>query len=472
MSFGDSELNEKTQIKSRENPLGWEKIGKLLFKFSLPGIVSMLVNSLYNIVDQIFIGQGVGYLGNGATTVIFPLTTIALAFSLLIGDGAASYMSLNLGRKSEDEAAKGVAVSVWGALLCGTVLGILFALFLEPLCWLFGSTELILPYAKEYGLIIALGLPFSSVSVAYAGFIRADGSPIYNMVGLILGCITNIILDYLFIMEFGWGVAGAAWATIIGQGVNAVIYIVYLFKLKTVKLSKNIFVLSFKRFFKVAKLGLSSFIKKILVVIIIGFQNNLLKTYGAQSEYGAEIPMTALGVTMKLFNIVMAVLIGLSGGSQPIWGYNYGSGRRDRVKKTFVYSSLVGTVVMVVIFAIFQLFPEPVISIFGNEDALYTDFSVKCLKIYLLALPLFALRMMIASLFQAVGKPYLSAILSLSKQIIIQLPAMIILSSVMGVEGVLWAGPISDVLSVLFAVITLVCVGKSIFTISEKEESK
>ncbi|MBR4420686.1 MAG: MATE family efflux transporter, partial [Clostridia bacterium] len=157
--------------EKRGNPLGWERIGKLLFKFSLPGIISMLVNSLYNIVDQIFIGQGVGYLGNGATTVIFPLTTIALAFSLLIGDGAASYMSLMLGRKNEEDAAKGVSVAVWGALSAGTILGIIFIIFLEPLCLLFGATELILPYAKEYGLIIAIGLPFSSVSVAYAGFI-------------------------------------------------------------------------------------------------------------------------------------------------------------------------------------------------------------------------------------------------------------------------------------------------------------
>ena len=461
---------QKIEMINKGNPLGWQRIGKLLFKFSLPGIISKLVNSLYNIVDQIFIGQGVGYLGNGATTVIFPLTTIALAFSLLIGDGAASYMSLMLGRKNEEDAAKAVSVAVWGALFAGTILGIIFIVFLEPLCLLFGATELILPYAKEYGWIIALGMPFASVSVAYAGFIRADGSPIYNMIGLILGCIINIVLDYLFIMVFHWGVAGAAWATIIGQAVNAIMYMVYVFRLKTVKLNKKIFAQSFSYFFKVTKLGISSFINQILIVIIIGVQNNLLKEYGALSDYGAEIPMTALGVTMKLFNIVMAVLIGLSGGSQPIWGYNYGSGRRDRVKKTFIYSSLVGTAVMLIVFAIFQIFPEPIISIFGHEDALYTDFSVKCLKIYLLALPLFALRMMIASLFQSVGKPYLSAFLSLSKQIIIQLPLMILLASFMGVDGVLWAGPISDVLSVLFAVIALLAVGKKIFAPNEHEK--
>lgn len=452
-----------TLISPTENPLGWERIGKLLFKFSIPGIVSMLVNSLYNIVDQIFIGQGVGYLGNGATTVIFPLTTIALAFSLLIGDGAASFMSLNLGRQKPEKASQGVAVAVWSSLGLGILLGLIFILFLEPLCTLFAATELTMPYAKEYGFIIALGMPVASVSVAFAGFIRADGSPIYNMVGLIAGCVTNIVLDYLFIMVFNLGIAGAAWATIIGQAVNAIIYGFYLFKLKTVTLNKKVFKDSFKNFFNVCKLGLSSFINQALVVIIIGLQNNLLKEYGAQSKYGPEIPMTALGVTMKLFNIVMAVLIGLSAGSQPICGYNYGSGQRDRVKKTFIYSSAVGTLVMIVAFAIFQLFPEQVISIFGHENELYTEFSVKCLKIYLLLLPITAIRMLGSSLLQSVGKAYTAAFLSLSKQIIIQVPAMFILASVMGIDGILWAGPLSDAVSFIMTVVVIFISGKTIF---------
>ncbi len=460
--------NAQTQ---KGNPLGWERIGKLLFKFSIPGIVSMLVNSLYNIVDQIFIGQEIGYLGNGATTVIFPLTTIALALSLLIGDGTASYMSLMLGRKNKEEASKGVAIAVWASIAIGIILGILFMVFLEPLCYLFGATELILPYAKEYGLIIAFGMPVASISVAFAGFIRADGSPVYNMIGLIAGCITNIVLDYLFIIVFHWGIAGAAWATIIGQAVNAVIYFVYLFRLKTVEINKRVFVESRKKFFVVAKLGISSFINQSLVVLIIGIQNNLLKTYGAQSEYGAEIPMTALGVTMKLFNILMAILIGLSSGSQPIWGYNYGSGRRDRVKKTFIYASIAGTVIMTIAFVLFQLFPESIVSIFGHSDALYTEFSVKCLKIYLIALPLFAVRMLISSLLQAVGKPYFAAGLSLLKQIIAQIPAMFLLAPLMGVDGILWAGPISDVISFVVSVAFLIVLSKKIFSTSGKRNS-
>ncbi len=460
---------QKVNVQTQKgNPLGWEKIGKLLFKFSLPGIVSMLVNSLYNIVDQIFIGQEIGYLGNGATTVIFPLTTIALALSLLIGDGAASYMSLMLGRKNKEEASKGVCVAVWASMAIGIILGVLFVAFLEPLCYLFGATDLILPYAKEYGLIIAFGMPVASIAVAFAGFIRADGSPLYNMIGLILGCVTNIILDYLFIVIFHWGIAGAAWATIIGQAVNAIMYFFYLFRLKNVEINKRIFIESRKRFFAVAKLGISSFINQSLVVLIIGIQNNLLKIYGAQSQYGAEIPMTALGVTMKLFNILMAVLIGLSGGSQPIWGYNYGSGRKDRVKKTFIYASIAGTAIMTVAFVLFQLFPEPIVSIFGNSDALYTEFSVKCLKIYLIALPLFAVRMLISSLLQSVGMPYVAACLSLFKQIVAQIPMMFLLAPHFGVDGILWAGPISDVISFSVSVVVLIVLSKKIFSTPEK----
>ena len=427
----------------------------------------MLVNSLYNIVDQIFIGQGVGYLGNGATTVIFPLTTIALALSLLIGDGSASYLSLMLGRQKQEEANKAVAIAIWCTSLMGVVVGAIFVIFLEPLCLLFGATELILPYAKEYGLIIALGMPFAAISVGFAGFIRADGSPTYNMAGLIVGCVANIILDPIFILVFDMGVAGAAIATIIGQALNAIIYLLYIPRLKTVKLSKKVFKESPSAVLKVFNLGLSSCINQALIVIIIGVQNNLLKKYGALSDYGAEIPMTALGVTMKLFNIIMAVLIGLSGGSQPIWGYNYGSGQKDRVKKTFFYSVSIGTIVMLIAFGVFQLFPEQVVSIFGNEDALYVDFSVKCLKIYLLLLPLNAIRMIGGSLLQATGNALWASFLALSKQILIQLPAMILLPLLpifdLAVDGVLWAGPISDLLSCLLTIVVLLVKAKKLF---------
>ncbi|MBQ7408911.1 MAG: MATE family efflux transporter [Clostridia bacterium] len=453
-----------------ENPLGWEKIGKLLLRFSLPGIISMVINSLYNIVDQIFIGWGVGFLGNGATTVVFPLVTIALAFSLLICDGTASHMSLMLGKKKEQAAAEGVATGMVASVAVSIILAIVFLVFLEPLCWLFGATQLTLPYALEYGRIIAIGLPLSGIAVGFAGFIRADGSPRYNMMGLIVGCVTNIVLDALFILVFKWGIAGAAWATIIGQGANALIYFLYVFKFKTIKITKSTFKSFFKTLPKIVGMGISSFINQAVVVIIVAVQNNLLKTYGAMSEYGAEIPMTALGVTMKVFNIVIAIIIGLNSGAQPILGYNYGSGKHDRVKRTFLYTLLFGTGITVIALIIFQLFPETVVSIFGNEDPLYTDFSVLCLKVYLLAVPLNSVKMIAGAFFQSVGKPFLASVLSLSKQIAIQVPLVILLPMRFGVKGVLYSGPVSDIASFILTAILFAVTYKGIFNKKEKQQ--
>ena len=219
---------------TKTNPLGTERIGKLIVTFAVPGIISMVVNALYNIVDQIFIGQGVGYLGNGATNVVMPMTVMAIALSLLIGDGAAAYLSLKLGEGDEKSAARGVGCSISVMVVTGIVLCVLFNLFLEPLCRLFGATEDILPYAVDYGRIISYGILFSSIDSGMAGMIRADGSPKYSMAGLLVGCITNIILDPVFIFIFHWGVKGAALATIAGQILNAFLYLAYIRRFKSI----------------------------------------------------------------------------------------------------------------------------------------------------------------------------------------------------------------------------------------------
>ena len=245
---------------TKTNPLGTERIGKLVLTFAVPSIISMVVNALYNIVDQIFIGQGVGYLGNGATNVVMPMTVIAIALSLLIGDGAAAYLSLKLGEGDEKSAARGVGCSISVMVIMGIILCILFNLFLEPLCILFGATEDILPYAMDYGRIISYGILFSSIDSGMAGMIRADGSPKFSMAGLLLGCITNIILDPIFIFVFHWGVKGAAWATIAGQILNAFLYLAYIWKFKSIKLDKECFRISGKVIAKVGSLGVSSFI--------------------------------------------------------------------------------------------------------------------------------------------------------------------------------------------------------------------
>ena len=447
------EQKQNERLAPEENILGTEKIGKLLVIFAVPGIVSMIVNSIYNIVDQIFIGQGVGYLGNGATNVIFPMTMLALAFSMMVGNGAGSYMSLMLGRKKEDEAARGVAAGVVGLLGIGVVLMALYLIFMEPLCRLFGATDAILPYALDYGTIICMGLPLFCAAAGLSSIIRSDGSPRWNMVGLLAGCLINIVLDPLFIFVFHMGVKGAALATVIGQLANAVIALIYLPRMKTVKLNRTVFSGWKKAFPAVVSLGVSSFISQFVLVIAIAVQNNVLVRYGALSEYGAEIPMTALGVTMKIFSILSAVLIGLATGAQPIFGYNYGAEKFDRVKTTFRYVMALSVGTMCVAWLLFQFVPRPIVSIFGTDSELYTQFSIRCLKIFLMAIPLGAVQMMSSNFFQSVGKPLPASVISLSKQVFFMIPMTLILPRFLGVDGVLWAGCFSDVLAFLLCLL-------------------
>ena len=460
---------EQKKAVPQENILGTEKIGKLLVTFAVPGIVSMIVHSIYIIVDQIFIGQGVGYLGNGATNVIFPMTMLAMAFSMMIGNGAGSYMSLMLGRKREDAAARGVTAGVVGLIGIGFILMAVYLIFLEPLCILFGATDAILPYALEYGSIICLGLPLSCIAAGFSSIIRSDGSPKWNMFGLMTGCLINLVLDPTFIFIFHMGVRGAALATILGQLANAVIAILYLPRMKTVRLTKETFSGWWKTLPRVLNLGTSSFISQFVIVISMAVQNNVLVRYGALSEYGAEIPMTALGVTMKIFSILMAVMLGLGGGAQPIFGYNYGAGKYDRVKTTFRYTMILSVSAMCVAWVLFQLVPEPIVSIFGTDSVMYTQFSVRCLKIFLMAIPLGAVQMVSSNFFQSLGKPAQASVLSLSKQVFFMIPLMLILPRFLGVEGVLWAGCFSDVFAFLLCLLLYKLYWKKLFAAPEAE---
>lgn len=449
----------------KENILGTEKIGKLLAKFAIPGIISMVVNSLYNIVDQIFIGQGVGYLGNGATTVIFPMITFAMAFSLLFGDGSATFLSLKLGEKKEDEAARGTGAGIIGFVGIGIIITILYLIFLEPLCKLFGASEAILPYAKDYGRIITYGLPFCAVCAGGASIIRADGNPKFNMIGLFAGTIINVVLDPIFIFVFHWGVKGAAFATILGQFANAVLNIYYFSKkMRNVSLNRFVFRKSISYIPRVSKLGISSFITQMALVVAMATRNNVLVTYGAKSKYGSDIPVTTLGITMKTFTIIMSIVLGLSAGAQPIFGYNYGSGKYDRVKKTFKLVAVLSTIICTVAFFLAQFKPLAIISIFGSESDLYNEFAMKCMRIYLMLIPTVGIQIMSGIFFQALGYPVQASILSLSKQIIFQLPVTILLPVFMGVEGVLWAGPVSDVLAFTTMIVMFLIYWKKIFS--------
>lgn len=445
------------------NILGTEKIGTLLAKFALPGIASLVINALYNIVDQIFIGRGVGYLGNAATNVVFPLTTFAMAFALMIGDGSASFMSLMLGKKENEKAARGTTAGLIFTVVAGIAIAALYMIFLEPLCRVFGATDSSIEYAMDYGRIIVAGIPFCAVCAGYASIIRADGSPLYNMVGLLTGCFLNLVGDPVFIFVLGMGVKGAAWATIIGQIANALINFAYIARMKSVRLEKKYVASSYKNLGAIFKLGLSSFISQMVLVVIMAVQNNYLRSAGAASVYGPDIPLAALGVTMKVFNILIVIIIGLASGAQPIWGYNYGAKQYGRVKEAFRIVLGITIAVMCVALVLFQTFPMTIVSIFGADDEIYNQFAVKTLRIFLMLIPFAGFQLAVGIFFQAVGKPVQASMISLSKQIVFQVPATIILANLMGVEGILWSGPVSDVLAFALTLVLLFASWNKIF---------
>ena len=439
----------------QENILGKEKIGKLIRKFSIPCIISMLVNSLYNIVDQIFIGQGVGYLGNGATNVVFPLVMIGLSFSLMFGDGASAYLSLKLGEKKKKEAEIGIG----NGILLSTIVSIIFCIatliFLPQLLKLFGCTENLKSYALTYGSIIAIGLPFSMIGITLNSIIRADGSPKYSMVTMVAGAILNTILDPIFIFVLHKGVEGAAIATVISQILTFVLNIAYVKRFKTIKITKDCLKLRVNVCKKIATLGISSFITQMSIVCVMTAENNLLGKYGAESKFGAEIPITVLGIVMKINQILNSIIIGIAAGSQPILGYNYGAQKFDRVKQTLKIVLGSSVIISTIAFILFQTIPDKLILIFGSGDENYMEFACLAFRTYLLLCIFNGVQIPSGIFFQAIGKSTKSAILSLSRQIVILIPSMIILSHIFGIMGVLSAGPVADGLAFILAAILL-----------------
>ena len=354
-------------MEQEENILGTDKIGRLIRKFSIPCIISLLVNSLYNIVDQIFIGNGVGYLGNGATNVVFPLTMIGLAFSLMLGDGSASYLSLKLGEKKKEDAGKGVGNGIILSAIISVVFCIITLIFLPQLLNIFGCTDNLREYALKYGGIIAMGLPFMMIGTTLNSIIRADGSPKYSMATMVSGAILNTILDPIFIFVFHMGVEGAAIATIFSQFVTFVFNVFYIKRFKTIDVNKEIFKLKFSIGKRVSTLGISSFITQMSFVFVVAVENNLLGKYGAESKFGSEIPITVLGIVMKINQILNSIIIGIAAGAQPIFGYNYGAKKFDRVKATLKMVLGLGVSISTIAFILFQTIPEKLISIFGSR---------------------------------------------------------------------------------------------------------
>lgn len=438
-------------VPQTQSPFATEPIGRLIVKFAVPSVIALLVNSLYNIVDQIFIGWGVGYLGNGATNIVFPITIIALALSMMIGNGGAAYLSLKMGEGEVETAKKGVGNAVTLVTIVSILLAVIFLVWIDPILTLFGATDVLRPFALEYGFIIGAGLPFMMISAAINSMIRADGSPKYAMLSMVIGAIINVILDPVFIFVFQMGVKGAAIATIIGQVASFVVSVLYMPHFKSVQLNKSSFAPCAKVSVNIVIFGLSSFITQFAITIVMALTNNLLAKYGAQSVYGAEIPLTATGIVMKVNQIMIAILLGIATGTQPIIGYNYGAKSYHRVKKALEISLIASEIVSVAAFLIFQFAPMSVVSLFGSEEGLYNEFAVKAFRIFLMLCPLTGFQTIAAVYLQAVGKPVKSAILSLARQIIFFVPTALILPIFLGVEGILWTGPVADGLAFLLS---------------------
>lgn len=459
------EVKENLQTEEKEvkeNELGTEKIGKLVKKFSIPCILSLVVSALYNIVDQIFIGQGVGTIGNTATNIVFPIVVIACAFSFMIGDGAAAFLSLSLGRKDTKNASKGIAGSVTLTIILGILFLIIGFAFKNPLLNLFGVTEASYTYANEYMVWIVVGLPFMIFTNMMNSVIRADGSPKYAMASTLVGCVLNIILDPIAIFVLKWGVAGAAIATVVGQVVSFIVSAIYIKKFKTVKLQKQDFKPNFAVLKKVCSLGVSSFITQISITLVMIVLNRTLGMYGAKSIYGSDIPIAALGIVMKVNQIIVSIVVGIAVGAQPIVGYNYGAKKYDRVRKAYTISLRTAIIVTAVATVIFQLCPQVIINLFGQGDEIYNEFAQRCFKEFLIFTVLQGVQISSSIFLQSIGKSIKSAILSLSRQIGFLIPALIILSMLFGIDGVLRAGPVADGLACILAVILITMEMKNI----------
>ena len=443
-------------MEKEENILGYEKIGKLIRKFSIPCIISLVVNSLYNIVDQIFIGWGVGYIGNGATNVVFPITMLCLAFALMFGDGSSAYLSLKLGEKNKKEASKGVVNGILISIIVSILLCVIIIGFLPQILNLFGCTDALREDAMGYGFFVALGLPFMMIGTTLNSIIRADGSPKYAMTSMVIGAILNVILDPIFIFVFKMGVEGAAIATSISQFVTFAMNVAYLRKLKTIKITRDDIKLKPSIVGRVSMLGISSFITQMSIVLVMAFENNLLGKYGAESEFGSEIPITVLGIVMKISQILNSIIIGIASGAQPIFGYNYGAQNYDRVRKTLKYVLGLSLIVSTIAFLLFQLIPDKLILIFGSGNELYIEFACYAFRTYLMLCICNGIQIPAGIFFQAIGKGVKSAIISLSRQIVFLIPAMVVFGATFGIHGILYAGPFADGLAFVIAGILLI----------------
>ena len=437
------------------NSLGTDNIGTLLRKFAIPSIIAMIVGALYNIVDQFFIGQSIGELGNAATNVAFPVTTCCVGLSLMIGVGSASAFNLAMGRGENKKALFFVGNGVSLLLGTGFALFLITELFLEPILLLCGSPAEVLPYAKEYLSITALGFPFFMLSSGGSHLVRADGSPNYSMTCNLTGAVINTVLDPIFIFALDMGMKGAALATITGQIVGGIMVIRYVRMYKAGKITREHMVL--KRMYGgyALTLGLAQLANHMSMMLVQIILNNSLTYYGALSIYGESIPLACAGIINKVGFMFFSICIGISQGMQPIVSFNYGAKQYDRVRKALKISLLAGTAVCTFAFLLFQIFPRQIIGLFGDGSELYFAFAVKYFRIYMFCTFLNNIQPLASTYFTSIGMPKKGTILGITRQLLCLMPLIVVLPMFFGIDGIMFAGPIADFLAACISLVLI-----------------
>lgn len=437
------------------NSLGTDNIGTLLRKFAIPSIIAMIVGALYNIVDQFFIGQSIGELGNAATNVAFPVTTCCVGLSLMIGVGSASAFNLAMGRGENKKALFFVGNGVSLLLGTGFALFLITELFLEPILLLCGSPEEVLPYAKEYLSITALGFPFFMLSSGGSHLVRADGSPNYSMTCNLTGAFINTVLDPIFIFALDMGMKGAALATITGQIVGGIMVIRYVRMYKAGKITREHMVLRRMYGGYALTLGLAQLANHMSMMLVQIILNNSLTYYGALSVYGESIPLACAGIINKVGFMFFSICIGISQGMQPIVSFNYGAKQYDRVRKALKISLLAGTAVCTFAFLLFQIFPRQIIGLFGDGSELYFAFAVKYFRIYMFCTFLNNIQPLASTYFTSIGMPKKGTILGITRQLLCLMPLIVVLPMFFGIDGIMFAGPIADFLAACISLVLI-----------------
>lgn len=447
--------------------LGTERIGKLMKQYTIPCIISLLVGALYNIVDQIFIANAsyLGSYGNAANTVVFPLTVVALAIAVMVGDGCCAFVSISLGKKETNTAKKSVGNSVLMIVVTSILLAAIYLIFSEQIIAMFGGTvnEETFYHSKEYFFYISLGIPFYMFGQAMNPVIRADGNPKFAMISTLAGAVINIILDPIFIFICKWGMMGAAVATVIGQIATVILAVWYLLHMKVIKPSREDYRLNASVCGKTLILGITSFLSQISLVAAMAAINNMLRKYGSLDpifgqEQFAQIPMAVVGIVMKFFQIVISIVVGMAAGCIPIVGFNMGAGQKARVKELFTKLLISEATVGAIAFILVEFFPRQLISIFGaaNESVYYTDFAIKAFRIYLCMMILACINKACFIFLQAMGKAAESTALSMIREVVFGVGFALLLPVFFGLDGVLYSMPVSDLLTFIVAVF-LIC---------------